>query len=381
MISILFTFAALVVCISQVTAGPNPIISPPPVGTFGHTAALYDNTVFIQGGSTTKGTFSDASYAITLDKDGSLNNATWLDNSKLIAFSPRKFGAAVATDNSMIICGTQDGAQGTGMTCDQLDIIRGKYIVSRTSPPKVSNRYGIAATSDGIKAYFIGGSNATKRDTRTVDIVTMKTSNSSTSSSQEWSEGPDMSGILPRKFHTATWVDAPLNGMVMMGGRADDIVTLSLSPVAVYDSVASKWTSVNLTFVNTTETFGYGHSAVNDGNGNIFVFGGFDRNDAVRKDLLFLDTKQPKEKWSLQFLSKAPQGRAFHTATLLPDKTMLIMWGMSINSSGTRCIKFCGHPNTDLWNQHILRSKWSHLQYGPVYIYVVRYPAQCLAYQ
>jgi len=88
-----------------------------------------------------------------------------------------------------------------------------------------------------------------------------------------------------------------------------------------------------LTFVNTTETSAYGHSAVNDGNGNIFVFGGFDRNDAVRKDLLVLDTKQPREKWSLQFLSRAPEGRAFHTATLLPDKTMLIMWGTSINSA------------------------------------------------
>jgi len=89
----------------------------------------------------------------------------------------------------------------------------------------------------------------------------------------------------------------------------------------------------HLTFVNTTETSAYGHSAVNDGNGNIFVFGGINGNGAVRKDMLVLDTKQPKEKWSLQFLSRAPEGRAFHTATLLPDKTILIMWGTSINSA------------------------------------------------
>jgi hypothetical protein len=216
-------------------------MSPPPLGTFGHTAALSGNTVFIQGGSTTKSAFSDASYAIIL-KDGSLNSATWLDTRKRNAFTLRNFGAAVATDNTMVICGTQDVAQGTGMTCDQLDTRW--YNVSKIAPPKVSNRYGMAATSDGIKAYFIGGSISAKRDTRTVDIVTMKTSNSSTSSSAQWSKGPDMIGIPPRKFHTATWVDAPLNEIVMMGGLADDNVTLPLSPVAVYDPVASNWTSV-----------------------------------------------------------------------------------------------------------------------------------------
>ncbi|KAK3829140.1 MAG: hypothetical protein J3Q66DRAFT_324442, partial [Benniella sp.] len=319
MISILFKFAALVVCISQVTAGPT--VAPPPLGTFGHTAVLYDDTVFIQGGWTTKGAFSDATYAITL-KDGSLNNATWLDISSPNEFPRRKFGAAVATEKSMIICGTQDGTQGTAMTCDQLNTIGVKYSILSSSPPKISNRYGMAATSDGIKAYFIGGSNSIKQDIWTMDILTNL-------SSEEWSTGPDMSGILPRKFHTATWVDAPLNGIVMMGGLADDIVTLPLSPVAVYDPIASKWTSVNLTSVGGAETTRYGHSAVSDRFGKIFVFGGFDRNGAVRNELLVLDTNQPREKWSLEFLSKAPEGRVFHTATLLPDDTMLIVWGQN----------------------------------------------------
>jgi hypothetical protein len=212
--------------------------------TFGHTAALSGNTVFIQGGTLFLNRLSKASYAIILDKDGSLSNATWLDTSRLSVFTPRGFGVAVATDNTLITCGgTQDGARGTGMTCDQLDTT--SYNVTRIEPTEVSNRYGMAATyqktSDGIKAYFTGSSNSTKRDAWTADIVTMKTS---TLSSAQWSKGPDMLGILPRKFHTATWADAPLNGIVMMGGQADDIVTLPLTPAIVYDPIASGWSSV-----------------------------------------------------------------------------------------------------------------------------------------
>jgi len=126
------------------------------------------------------------------------------------------------------------------MSCDQMDATGGGGYLYRDQPPKVSNRYGMAATSDGSKAYFIGGSNSIKQDTGTVDIMTY----SPNAEYAQWSKGLDMLGILPRKFHTATWVDAPLNEIVMMGGLADDTVTLPLSPVAVYDPVASNWTSV-----------------------------------------------------------------------------------------------------------------------------------------
>ncbi|KAF9345166.1 hypothetical protein BGX34_004973, partial [Mortierella sp. NVP85] len=181
-------------------------------------------------------------------------------------------------------------------------------------------------SSKGTKAYFVGGYNTTtKIALGTVNVANIPTKNFPL----EFEKGPDLIGVPPRKFHTATWIDAPLNGIVMMGGQAGDIVTQPLTPVTVYDSATSKWTSVNLTSVGSVETTSYGHSAVSDGNGNIFVFGGIDGTGAVRKDLLVLDTKQPREKWSLQPLPKAPEGRAFHTATLLPDKTMLIMWGQN----------------------------------------------------
>ena len=68
-------------------------------------------------------------------------------------------------------------------------------------------------------------------------------------------------------------------------------------------------------FDNTAHTL-RGHSAVNDGNGNIYVFEGMDVYGGVRKELFILDTKQPGENWTLRLVSMAPEGRVFHTATI-----------------------------------------------------------------
>ena len=144
----------------------------------------------------------------------------------------------------MIFCGTQDVVL-EAMTCDQLDTT--SYNATRIEPFEASNRYGMAATyqrtSDGIKAYFTGGTNFDEQEVGTVNIVTMKTN---TSSVAQWSRGQDMTEIagVPRKFHTATWVDAPLNGIVVMGGRVDDIVVQPLAPVAVYDASNATWITV-----------------------------------------------------------------------------------------------------------------------------------------
>ncbi|KAK3829141.1 MAG: hypothetical protein J3Q66DRAFT_364183 [Benniella sp.] len=143
-----------------------------------------------------------------------------------------------------------------------------------------------------------------------------------------------MAGV-PRKFHTATWVDASLNGIVVMGGQANGIVVQPLAPVAVSDPRNSTWITVpvNLGALPSSDHNRYGHSAVSDGNGNIYIFGGIDSQGTVRNELFVLDTKQPRTNWALLFLLNAPEGRAFHTATLLPDNTMLIMW-VSIDPSG-----------------------------------------------
>lgn len=83
----------------------------------------------------------------------------------------------------------------------------------------------------------------------------------------------------------------------------------------------------SLSGVNDTALTLRGHSAVYDGNGNIYVFGGRDSNGVIRDELFKLDTKLPRSSWTLEFVSKAPDGRVHHTATLLPDGTILFMWG------------------------------------------------------
>jgi len=132
------------------------------------------------------------------------------------------------------------------MTCDQLDTRW--YNVSRIAPAKVPNRYGMAATyqktSDGIKAYLTGGQNSTKQDVGTTDIVTMKTS---TSSSAQWSKGQDLADMMPgaqRKFATATWVDSPLNGVVLVAGIHSNVISQPLTPVIVYDASNATWSTV-----------------------------------------------------------------------------------------------------------------------------------------
>jgi hypothetical protein len=67
---------------------------------------------------------------------------------------------------------------------------------------------------------------------------------------------------------------------------------------------------------------------LNDGKGKLYIFGGISSSNTVVNEMLSIDTKQTP--WLLAAEVTAPEGRAFHIATLLPDNTMLIMWGMLI---------------------------------------------------
>ncbi|KAF9957529.1 hypothetical protein BGZ65_002004 [Modicella reniformis] len=332
---ILFTLATLVACASRVSAAdptpPAPNNANPPVGTFGHTTVLANNTIFIQGGLTSPNTLSKASYAIILDHTGSIDstNVTFHETSTLSKFAPRNFGVAFASDNYMVTCGMDVEAK-ADMSCDQLDVMWYNKTNTNTDPPGVLNRAGMAVayqkTSNNIKAYFIGGYGADKLPVATVNIVTMPTNNSP---NPQWSKVAD--ATFSRKFHTATWVDGAVDRIVVLGGQQGDIVT-PLTPAYVY--AANNWTTAPLTLTGGNIDYGrYGHSAVSDGNGNIYIFGGFDTTGNVRSDLFIIDTRQ--KDWSLKVVNTknpAPEGRVFHTATMLPDKTMLIMWGQS--SSG-----------------------------------------------
>jgi hypothetical protein len=166
----------------------------------------------------------------------SLKNATWLDTSKLNAFTPRSFGVAAATDNFILTCGTEDGGQTTAMSCDQFDVMWYNSTIIR--PANSVNRAGMAAayqtSSKSTKAYFIGGFNA-GQVSGTVDVANIMVGKSSTIS---WTKIPDMGMLL--KYHTATWVDSPVNGVVVLAGF--DTSGRSVAGGYVYTPANSSWT-------------------------------------------------------------------------------------------------------------------------------------------
>ncbi|KAI8355740.1 hypothetical protein B0O80DRAFT_447814 [Mortierella sp. GBAus27b] len=320
--SILFTLATFVACASAQTVN----FAPPPVGTFGHTTVIANNTIFIQGGTTASGTPATASYAIILDANKSLKNATWQDTTKLSSFTSRTSSVAFGTDNTVLNCGQEEDG---GMSCDQLDVF---WYNKTTIPSSMQARSGLAfavqKTSKNVKAYIVGGSTAANQFVTAMDIGTIATGN--ITSAPGWSKGTDTP--ISFRYATATWVDSPVNGIVVLGGQDNQGRSQPLTSAIVYNPANSNlsWSPMTVTSTNPDNNR-YGHSAVSDANGNIFIFGGINSINAACKDLFVIDTKQ--KLWSLQPLNAAPEARAFHTATMLPDmKTMMIMWGQTGNA-------------------------------------------------
>jgi hypothetical protein len=237
--SILFKATLLIVIALTTMSDPSTASAPPPIGTLGHTAALVNNTIYIQGGMTRAGTFSNASYAIILDENKSLGNATWFDISKLRAFNLRKSAVSVPTDSGMITCGGL--AKGTVllMTCDRFNLA---WNNTEFTVDDVSLRGALAVgyqkTSVGTTAYFIGGSSPKDEVEAGLDIANIP---SGSSSAITWSKGPDMP--IKLRFHTATWVGSPLGGVVVLGGRRGFVEPESLGNPYVYRATHSFWTT------------------------------------------------------------------------------------------------------------------------------------------
>ncbi|KAI8355737.1 hypothetical protein B0O80DRAFT_497278 [Mortierella sp. GBAus27b] len=338
--SILLPLATLIAPMSAAAPGP----APPPVGTFAHTAVIVNNTVFIQGGSMANNLASTASYAIILDSNKSLKNATWLDTSKLSAFTPRSYAAAAPTDNGILICGgtTDNGAMSVEMECDLFNAMW--YNKTTIQPPTGTlNRAGMGVayqkTSDGTKIFFIGGSlNPAKQIASTnVNIATIPSS----SSTVMWTAGSDLP-VRGIAFHTTTWMGSPTNSIVLFGG--DMILYPS---VALYNPADGSWTPRNLT-MTISDLVRRGHSAVDGGNGKIYIYGGLDLQLKVRNDMMVIDTTQPQP-WPLRMLAKGPEGRAFHTATRLPDNTILILWGSTSAGTDAKSTYMVYDIGQDVW--------------------------------
>ncbi|KAG0242614.1 hypothetical protein BGX31_000139 [Mortierella sp. GBA43] len=114
----------------------------------------------------------------------------------------------------MITCGTDD-TTAIDMSCDRFDGMW--YNKTSVEPVGTPNRAGMAATYqktvNGVKAFFLGGSTAANQLMPTMDIV--PSVDATTASG--WGKGADMA--LALRYSTATWVDSPVNGIVVLGGQ------------------------------------------------------------------------------------------------------------------------------------------------------------------
>ena len=211
-----------------------------PKSTFGHTALLVDSTVFIQGGTNTGNTATNAAFALILDttKGGSLEGATMLDFTTLGDLSARDFHGAVETTGGLMVnCGTIDGGSAT-MTCDEFNVVRYNSTRMDKIPSTVQGRGGMALGWSNVGAYFLGGStspfaDATKGFSADMDILMI-------SSSVRWRKGTNMPTAT--RFHTATWVDDSVGGLVVLGGQVLGGAAVSMNTASLF--VNSNWTTM-----------------------------------------------------------------------------------------------------------------------------------------
>ncbi|KAF9571587.1 hypothetical protein EC968_000404 [Mortierella alpina] len=280
--------------------------------TIGHTATLIDNTVFIQGGSQTAGQATNTAYSIILGTPGGYKNATFLDITKLSNFQARDFHISMKTEGGVMVnCGTLDG---TTTSCDMLNPIKynSSVMVSTIAPPV---RGGMAVGIDLGRqlAYIVGGGTA-NAPLNTMDVMTIN-------SDPKWRSGTPMP--LALIHHTATFVDGRVNGLVVLGGQSAGGV-IALNTASIFSAATSNWTSQALS--GTIPTARFGHTAVNDGNGVIYVYGGVpSANGAPMNDVYALETST----WTWRRVSVNADARAFHASVLLPDNTILHTFGQS----------------------------------------------------
>ncbi|KAF9948232.1 hypothetical protein BGZ72_009832 [Mortierella alpina] len=284
----------------------------PAAPTVGHTATLIDNTVFIQGGSQAAGQAVNTAYSIILAANGMFKGARFLDITKLSGFQPRDFHISMKTEGGIMVnCGTLDG---TTTSCDMLNPIKynSSVMVSSIAPP-VRGGMAVGISNTRQQAYIVGGG-LPNAPTNQMEVMT-------TTSDLKWRSGTPLPG--PLMHHTATFVDGNINGLVVLGGLAPSGV-IGLGSAFIFSSTNSSWSTQTLSGGPPPARFG--HTAVNDGTGTIYVYGGMpSTNGAPLNDVFALDTAT----WAWKKIAITAEARAFHSSALLPDGTIMHTFGQS----------------------------------------------------
>ncbi|KAF9110837.1 Serine/threonine-protein phosphatase bsl1 [Mortierella sp. AM989] len=347
--SIFFALATIVACVSHMPTMVNADLSnstlvPAPKGTIGHTAILANNTVFIQGGSSSPNQPSGASYAILLNPDGSMRqgqtDAVWVDTTELSNLDPRDFSVSAAVNDKIVNCGTQNGARGNAMTCNLLDTMWYNNTQMDVST-EILNRGGMAYTLPDSKGniYMIGGSTDPNDVTTTSASVSVLNLNTP----QKWSAITNMPTRL--RYHTATWVGGPVNGIVVLGGRNEGDFPMTTTVASVYSK--GNWTTRGIGGANPG--IRYGHTVTYDGKGTLYLYGGISTtNGPPLSDFYYLNVTA--NDWAWTPIPVNPEPRAFHAATLLKDNTILFTFGQTGADASTATNMYSLYDmNTGKW--------------------------------
>ncbi|KAF8938864.1 hypothetical protein BGZ47_008378 [Haplosporangium gracile] len=293
--------------------------------TIGHSATLVDATVFIQGGSGADGNPSNAAYSLRLGQNGSYKGSTLLDITQLAGFSTRGFHSSVETlQGLMINCGGFDAAGATAhkMSCDIFNPIKYTSTKMDMTVPAVSSRGGMAVAVGGestTMAYYIGGSltpatGAAGGFSNEMNMLTL-------SSGLGWRSGTPMP--VATRYHTATWVES-IKSMVILGGQIEAGTAVAMNAASTFSG--NTWTTRPITGDAVSARFG--HSAVEDENGNIYIYGGQTATGTVPlSDIYLLNTTGAA--WTWKKLNVTAEPRAFHASVLLKDNSILHTFGQA----------------------------------------------------
>ncbi|KAG0273716.1 hypothetical protein BGZ96_004697 [Linnemannia gamsii] len=289
--------------------------------TSGHSATLVDSTVFIQGGLGADGQPSNAAYSLRLDKDGAYKNPNVLDIAKLANFSARGFHSSVLSNlGEMINCGGFDAIPATAhvITCDIFQSIKYTSTKMDMKTFSVASRGGMAVAVSDQFAYYIGGSLTSATGASggfSTEMNMMKLD-----SGLSWRSGTPMP--VATRYHTATWVQSK-QIVVALGGQIEAGTAVAMNTASTFSG--NTWTPRPIAGDAVSARFG--HSAVEDQNGNIYIYGGQTAvNTAPLNDMYMLNTSAPTWAWKKIAVTTA-EPRAFHASVFLNDNTILHTFG------------------------------------------------------
>ncbi|KAG0373896.1 hypothetical protein BGX24_011099 [Mortierella sp. AD032] len=296
--------------------------------TVGHTATLFDKTVFIQGGYGPDGVATNAAYSLILSANGAYAGSSMLDITALSAFSARGYHNSVdSVGGLMINCGGfgGDSIVNGKMSCDIFNPIKYNSTRMNMSKPNVKPRGGMAVAIGGetsVSAYFMGGSATLSSSVAAENLFSTDVNVLTLSSTLNWRVGTPM--LVATRYHTATWIDS-VKGIVVLGGQLQGGTAVAMNTAAIFS--ANIWT--NRPIVGDVPPPRFGHSAVCDDSGKIYIYGGQAGSAGIIfNDIFVLDTAAATWAWKKINVPTA-EPRAFHSSVLLVDGTILHTFGQS----------------------------------------------------